>query len=689
MKNIRVILMLLSMMVFLPFSHAQLNNANKLYFLCRYAEAIPLYTKAAENEKDPKLMAQAITRLADCYRLTNNIELANDWYATVVQLENVDPVNYLYYGQALQSKGSYRKAKVAFLKYSQLVPSDPRGILLAASCDLPEKWGNSAPEFEIRNMTALNSKWSEFGPAYYKGGIIFTSDRREDYLDNTECGWTNNNYFNMYFSKQVNPQDPFSDMKTVKSFSKSLNQLYHDGPASFSTGYTTIYLTRSSNDRTVEKNHIKSHRLKIFSAKTNGKSWTDEKPFFLNSEDYSVAHPSVSPDGKTIYFSSDMKGGYGASDIWCCTWETNKWSAPANLGKEVNTFGNEVFPFILNDSTLYFSSSGLPGYGGLDVFVTKKKNGRWQTPRNLQKPVNSSYDDFSFILDASGSHGFFSSNRPEGLGSDDIYAVNRLRLIRDAKPVTIPKSPSLFVSGTVKDKNSLLPVAGAMVYLLNTHTGKVKILRTNAKGFYKAAVDKNVTYMAMANKLNYLPDCISFPTVTSNTATLIKAPRDLQLDKLEVNKVFKLENINYALDKWEVPQAATAQLDKLVKLMKENPVSVELGSHTDSHGTFSENDMLSQKRADAAVSYIIKKGINKERITAKGYGERELLNPCADGVPCTPEEDQANRRTEITITAVSAKMPPNYLKTLNNQEGTEVDSELLAPDFFDCCIENK
>jgi outer membrane protein OmpA-like peptidoglycan-associated protein/tetratricopeptide (TPR) repeat protein len=686
MKTIRVLLILLNMFAFLQLSQAQLNTANKLYQLCRYSEAIPLYSKAAEKEPDPKRKAEAITRLADCYRLTNNTEMAAECYAKVIQLENVAPVNYLYYGQALQSKGFYLKAKAAFLRYNDLAPADPRGSLLAASCDLPEKWENSPREFDIRNMTSVNSKWSDFGPAYYRNGLIFTSDRKEDYLDNNASGWTSNDYFGMYFVIPDNPGDPFSNMREVNSFSKNFNQPYHDGPAAFSTDFSTIYLTRSYNDRSGKKNHIKNHLLKIFYAKTNGKSWSGEKPFSLNSKDYSVADPSLSADGKTIYFSSDMPGGFGASDIWCSVWKNEKWSTPENLGKEVNTFGNEVFPFILNDSTLYFASNGLPGYGGLDVFVTKKKNGLWQTPRNIQKPVNSSYDDFSFILDAGGDHGFFSSNRPDGLGSDDIYAIKRLRVIPDAKPVVIAKPLSFFVSGYVRDKNSLLPVAGATVYLLNTKTGRVKIVRANAKGFYKSAVDKGGSYLAKAIQLNFLPDCLSFPPVTSSTSTLQKAPHDLLLDKLELNKVYRLANIYYEPDKWEVPDAATPELDKLVKIMMENPISVELGSHTDSHGTFLDNDILSQKRAEAVVKYIIQKGIGRERITAKGYGERKLINHCADGVICSPEEDAVNRRTEFRITAVSATMPQKYSKKANYKEGDEIDRGLLSPDFFDNCL---
>jgi outer membrane protein OmpA-like peptidoglycan-associated protein/tetratricopeptide (TPR) repeat protein len=689
MNTIRALLILLISITFLPPTSAQINKANKLFNLYRYSEAIPYYIKVAETGKDTKHKAVAVTRLADCYRFTNNPEMASEWYSMAIQLENIDPVNFLYYGQALQNQGYYINAKSAFLKYSQMVPEDPRGSAYAVACDMPDRWENTPPEFEILNMTSLNSEWSDFGPSYYKNGLIFTSDRREDYIKNIEYGWTNNSFLDIYFSEPENAENPYGEMKKVTSFSKNFNHPYHDGPAAYSPGDGTMYLTRSYNDRTTKKNRIKNHMLKIFYAQTNGRSWSDEKPFFLNSEDYSVAHPSIDAKRKTIFFSSDMPGGYGASDIWYCTWESDKWSLPENLGKDVNSFGNEVFPFILNDSTLFFASNGLPGYGGLDIFVTKKKDDKWQTPINIRKPVNSSYDDFSFILDASGNQGFFSSNRPEGLGSDDLYACKRLPELPETRQVAIPKSKTFFISGYVKDKNSLQPVSGASVYMLNTKTDKVKVLRTNSEGFYKSVIDINAGYLIKATKLNNLADCFSFSPPGATTAIWLKAPRDLLLDKLEVNKVFKLGNIYFDLDKWNLRPDAVPDLDNLVKIMKENPISVELASHTDCHGTFADNDVLSQKRAESAVKYIIQSGIGKDRIIAKGYGERKLTNHCTDGVECSPAEHQANRRTEFKITAVSASFLQNNNKTASYKEGIEIDRSLLAPDFFDDCIEQQ
>jgi outer membrane protein OmpA-like peptidoglycan-associated protein len=341
----------------------------------------------------------------------------------------------------------------------------------------------------------------------------------------------------------------------------------------------------------------------------------------------------------------------------------------------VNTSEEEMFPTMQSDDVLYFSSNGHPGYGALDIFKTTNKNGSWTTPVNLHMPINSSFDDFAIAFAKPDKNGFFSSNRPEGVGSDDIYAFKFVEPVLPA-----------YISGLVKDKSTMLPIAGATVFLFDPSTGKIKVLKTNADGMYKSDVDKQGDYIVKGMMPNFIADCTPFPLALLKPGTTSLAPRDLLLDKLTINKTFSIENIYYDFDKFKIRDDAKPELDKLVTIMKENPVSVELGSHTDSRGSIAYNDKLSQKRAESAVNYIVNSGIEKTRITAKGYGEHLLINKCADGIKCTSAEHQFNRRTEFKVTSITVPAvnqdqfdPSIYI------DGQQLDSKILPVDFFGKC----
>jgi outer membrane protein OmpA-like peptidoglycan-associated protein len=378
----------------------------------------------------------------------------------------------------------------------------------------------------------------------------------------------------------------------------------------------------------------------------------------------------------------------------------------------VNSLGDEMFPAI-NGNQLYFASNGLGGFGGLDIFTSTLSDGEWSKAENMGLPINSSFDDFALVLDARGRKGFFSSNRPGGLGSDDIYAC---KLIENKKSTKKPcddvvqaaltqlllskqkqdDSLSVMISGVVRDKQTKKPLAGTTVFLLNTQTGKAKVLKTDANGQFKMLGSKGVLYVAKGMENNYLSDCFNFRFATTDTAHQASTPRDILLDRLEVNKVisigsmdYSIENIYYDFNKWFIRPEAGRELDKLVQVMKENPVTVELGSHTDSRGSKEYNVDLSQKRAESAVRYIVLQGIEPSRITAKGYGESQLINHCMDGIPCSPREHQANRRTEIKVTGFSkAEANSDYdMSKFANDE--EIPAYLLDQDFFKDCLQDR
>lgn len=683
----RKIIFLLSFLI-LAFAFdgfAQIKKANRMYDLFKYSRAIPYYQKAAKSNKED-VRKEATIKLADCYRFINDPQEARSWYMRAVEFNNIDPVNYFYLGQAARTMQEYEQAREAFLRYAELVPDDPRGAVFAGYCDLMAQWSAFGEAAEVKNVKNLNSKYSDFGPAFFGDGLIYVSDRNPSLLEDQRYGWTNFNYLNLYQAEPRFFKDFWQDMDNPVSMSTRFNQTYHDGPAYFTPDNKMIFLTRTRIEKVKQgKSDIMTFMLKIYYGElTDGK--VDYKDFPFNSDNYSVGHPTVSHNGNTMIFVSDMPGGFGSSDLYQTKLSGGVWTTPVNLGSTLNTFGNEVFPTLVNDSLLYFASDGHPGYGGLDIFVSRNINGEWSVPVNLYAPINSSFDDFSIAVNKDFSSGFFSSNRPGGLGNDDIYAF------RNAKPpvktISIPPvlSQPLVMQGIVRDKSSSLPLEGATVFILNTKTNKVKVLQTGPDGIYSMPAEKEILYLSKAVKPDFIDDCLNFRIAQSDTAKSFRIPRDLLLDKLEVNKSFRVENIYYDLDKWFIRDDAKPALDNLVDIMKKYPISAELSSHTDSRATHAYNEELSQKRAEAAVRYIVLQGIDPSRLVARGYGENNLVNQCADGVTCTEDEHQANRRTEFKILSID--------KTITNDEfdpsvfkvGDEVDVYLFDPSFFRRCF---
>lgn len=677
---------------------AQIKQANKLFESYSYSLAIPYYLKIAQQAGNVD-RNEAIVKLADCYRLTNNQLDAKAWYAQAVKLPVIDPINWFYYGQALRCAQDYDLAKEAYDKYAELSPSDPRGKAYSGFITQVDKLTNLPAAFEVKNAKNLNSDRSDFGPAFFGEGIIYVSDRRQNFMEDKRYEWTNNNYLDLFFARPRYLDEFYQDMNEPKSFAGQFNQTYHDGPATFAKHDSLIYFSRTERgNQDKDADNFRTDKLKIYWATNNG-TWSKAEPFFLNSDTYSLGHPALSPDGKTLYFVSDMPGGLGGTDIYICEWQNGSWSQPKNLGDKVNSFGNEMFPSI-NGEKLYFASDGWPGFGGLDIFSSTLIKGNWSKPENLGLPLNSSFDDFSLVLDPRGKKGFFSSNRPGGVGNDDIYACKRLDKKNKAK-TGIPcdgltEADTATISGYVKDKQTMKPMPGSTVFLLNTATGKAKVLKTDATGQFKAPVEKGVYYVVKSMDNKYLADCLSFEIATDDTATRANTPRDLLLDLLEMNKVFKMNNMNldieniyYDFNKWYIRPDAEVELDKLVQIMKENPVNIELGSHTDCRGSAEYNKELSQKRAESVVRYIVLQGIESTRLSAKGYGESLLTNRCSDGVPCSPAEHQANRRSEFKVTGFNSPDENTRYDMNKFKTGDEIPVYMFDRDFFINCLQDK
>ena len=638
-----------------------------------YAKAVEVLNKAVEKDK---YKAEAYPMLAECYRQQHEITKAKDAYALAIAQPDAKPETYFYYGKALQSTGDYEKAREMFLLYSKKKPSDRRGAEYASYCDsVLGPWKQTEPKFEAKTAGNINTTESDFGPVILNREMVYASDFIRDPTVAKKYGWTGRGYLDMMKSSPETPGDFWNGLKMPSEFDASLNQEYHDGPASFSADGNTVYFTRSFLGKAKREGIYKTNELKIYySTKANG-SWGEAKPFYLNSKDFSVGHPSLSADGETLYFVSDMPGGQGGTDIWMCQQEGDTWGKPVNLGPTINTKENEMFPSIQPDGTLYFSSEGHAGYGALDIFESKKTNEKWSTPVNLQRPINSSYDDFAIAFAPDSKTGFFSSNRTGGVGNDDIYVFRNIE----------PPLPA-FISGVVKDKASMQPIAGATVFLLNPETGKVKVVKTNSNGIFSSIVDKPASLNVKAMMPNFIADCtpVSIPEIKPGTTT--NAPRELLLDKLKIQRTFQVNNIYYDFDKYNIRDDAKPELDKLVQILKENSITVELASHTDSRGTAAYNDKLAQRRAESAVKYIVSKGIENDRVIAKSYGKQKLINQCSNGVKCTAAEHQANRRTEFTVTGyIAPAVLPEQFDPDQFKDGDMIDLKSLPEGFFGSC----
>jgi outer membrane protein OmpA-like peptidoglycan-associated protein/tetratricopeptide (TPR) repeat protein len=664
-----------------------IKQASRFFEQLKYSKAIPLYKKAFQSA-DSLVKREATIRLADCYRMVNDAKLASSFYERAVQYADVEPVNYYYMGMAYRSQANYFVAERAFSKYEEKVPTDFRAKFYVKYCHDVQAWSSLPLSADVKNAETLNSAFSDFGPYFYKDKLIIVSDRDVDLMNDTNYSWTNFGYLDLYSAQPLSNNDFWNNLSEPVKLSKIFNQAYHDGPASFTSDFKEIFTTRTLKSVPVADT-VKSQTdfLKIYYADLSDEKNVTYTALPFNNDTYSVGHPAISGDGTKLIFSSKIPGGFGLCDLYLSERKNGVWSNPVNLGPELNTFGNEVFPFLANDTTLFFASDGLLGLGGLDLYQTSLVKGKWTTPWNLKQPINSSLDDFSIVFDKTLTSGFFSSNREGGKGSDDIYAFRNYQPV--ATPIEIPEEkPAPMISGYVKDEKTRTPLDSATVFLLNTATREVLTLKTNKDGYFQAAIDKGVKYLAKAMKPNCFNDCLNFTVSVEDTVVNHKTPRDLLLGKYALNQVFVIDNIFYDLNKWLIRDDAKPALDKLVNILKQYPINVELGSHTDSRASFKYNITLSQKRANAAVDYLIASGIDARRLSYKGYGESMLINRCADGVSCTEAEHQANRRTEFKITSIGAveskadPFNPNMYKT-----GDRIQEQMLEPEFFKNCLE--
>lgn len=619
-----------------------LKEADRQYELFNFSKAADLFAQA--YKKKPTLYAAE--HLAASYSFMRDYPQAEKWYGIAAKLPGSKTENTLNYAKALQQNSKYTEAKQQYESYFQQDEKFPANlkINLLASCDSAVVWMANPKKVTLENQLELNSISSDWAATNYQDGIVFTSDRKNAMLsskgikpflkfdgarlpDRKQYGWTGAGYLSL-FLKQSND--------SVSLFPVELPEGYHIGPASFTSDGNTIFFAVTEIPSVI-KEKFTTINIGIYSSNKNAEGkWARPVAFQHNNlAEYNLGDPFISADGNRLYFSADMPGGLGGTDIYY----TDKagpetWSAPINL-RAINSEGNERSPFVDSNGSFYFSSDGRIGMGGLDVYEWIKSDGDSGVIRNLRYPLNSAQDDFAFSLSNAGSQGYLSSNRAGGKGSDDIYTFDKRALL------------VFKLKGKVYDKNTTKPLNGAILTLA-TLNGKPTKVETNQQGSFTFDLDGDTDYSLIAEKAPYAAANTNLSTKGLNKSALIE--RDLFLELVGPDKTIRIENIYYDFDKSVIRPDAAIELDKLVNILQENPaIKIELGSHTDSRGSDAYNQVLSQKRAEAAVAYIISRGIDKARIQAKGYGEQLLLNHCKNGVNCGPDEHQLNRRTEFKI----------------------------------------
>ncbi len=621
MKNFNYLILLLFIgnSFMLNAQSGKQKKADKLYNNFAYSEAVDYYKELIAKDYNT---AYNQRQLGDTYMKLRDPGDAVVYYADVVKQDSVSPEYYYKYAQALRGVKRYDESRDWLEKYQQSGGNlgDVNKILNTNISDLKVK-----DEYRLKNVD-FNSQYSDFG-AYSKDGNLYIVSAREFEGKNGKTyKWTGEPFLDVY---KVSGN-------TLSPLSGDVNTPLHDGPITITNDGKYMYFTRNNylGNKEGKKGKDKTNNLKIYRATNNSGSWTDIVELPFNNMNYSVGHPSISPNGKTLYFASDMPGGQGGTDLYKVSiLGDNTYGTPENLGAKINTSEEESFPFIANDSTLYFSSNGHGGFGLLDIFKTNLNDDSGKVT-NLGSPVNSNLDDFSYFIEPGTNTGYFSSNREGGMGSDDIYGFNLLKI--------------LTLKGEVTDAVNGNPISNATVRLLDENQEQIAFLETDSSGNYHVEINRNKTYPIEAKHIEYQT---KNGTIDSNNMdNKEELVYNIQLDPVEdVEYLAEINNIYFDFDKSNIRPDAAKELDKLVDLMtnKYPDLVIEIGSYTDQRGSDKYNEGLSERRANSTYKYLVAHGISADRIVKhQGYGE---TNPAVECDHCTSEQYQLNRRSMFKV----------------------------------------
>lgn len=619
------------------------SRAQAYYDRFEYANAIPLFIEIASKEKESNL--KTIEQLAYSYSQINDFVQSEKWYAKAVQHTDHTPEHVFQYGKALKNIGKYSEAKAQFQKYGALNNPVADFKNEISGCDSALVWQKDVSQFKVENLRDINTEMADFSPYILNDNFYFVSDRHSE-ESSKKYGWTGRPFLKV-FSTGINSTYQVANSPLLTPNFNDFGT--HIGPIASPDNGETVFVSitnpgKVSTTEKVNRVKYKTQRLGIYMYTKNGNAYNEPVPFAYNDfENYSVGHPTFSKDGNTLYFASDMPGGMGGSDIWFSLKQSDgSWGTPVNAGPSINTSFDELFPTINPDGKLYFSSAGLPGLGGLDIFKAEGEKNNWASVLNLGLNINSSADDFSYLIvkdTEENMMGFLSSNRFGGKGDDDIYSFS---YDKPAKPIFVA------VRGVVYHKQTQHPLL-ANVQIAELGGSNPRTIETKEDGKFFFDLDLNKDYEILGEKLRFDKDLAALNTHNIQVSDTLEVSLYLE-PTMVVGRTFVLENLYYDFDKHNIRSDAALILDDLLKILNEYPsMKIELSSHTDSRGSDSYNEALSQRRAQSAVEYLIKNGISRSRLVAKGYGEYKLVNECSNGVACSEEAHQLNRRTEFTI----------------------------------------
>jgi outer membrane protein OmpA-like peptidoglycan-associated protein len=696
-----------------------MKQAGKAFDNMAYSKAVRKYDKYYLKGVLPDSLK---SQLALAYLKIGETVLSEQVYNAMAPA-NKTANDVFFYAQALKYNGKYAEADRWMEKYLAMNDADSRGHIQQNALPTIEKI--KSVERYLIDEVDFNTEGSDFGAWQQGNMVVFASDRKVDYIIRREYAWKETPYLNVFEVK-----DNGDSYSSPQLFSTRLRTKYHDGPLCFNQAGDEVFITRNVHTGMMpQKTKDGYNHLQIWHAKRDvDGEWGQFKKLPFNGDTFSCAHAFLTKDEQQLYFASDRPGSIGGADIYVVTKEGDSWSEPINMGQEINTEGEEMFPYLDESGVLYFASNGHLGLGGLDLFMANKQsNGKYQV-KNMGYPINSEKDDFGLFLKQDGINGFFASNREGGAGDDDIYKFKILKNIDFKKHLvgvlrnqqTKQLLPQVKVSlkdeldqvvasqysnevglfrfevDEIKDfefvveaegyyplRQSLdvnselnqielnlipIPVYGiyGKVYLLPDNTpipnvtlsleassGERLNNSSNGDGLFKTKLSKDTEYEIVLKKKGFFSKRIRYSTVGRDTGYVnLNEYMELELQQAELGATMEIQ-ILYDLGKWNIREDAAKELDDMIQFMVDNPsIKIELGSHTDARGSARSNQVLSQKRAESAVQYMVEKGIASDRIVAKGYGETQLKNKCADGVPCSEEEHQANRRSEVKIIAM-------------------------------------